>query len=164
MQLRLIKLTCVRESNYIFNEIANVCGRAVATSTAYKQSLKQELEQPHFPAMSRHRGVVRSDDEEQGPASSTRSNMRPSKPHKSLQRQSEPLDPALLELPNLAVLTNERAQAIREPDRQRERLAKAVDRAMAVISDSAVAVEDVSDVNSEVRDTFDRERELTQFD
>jgi hypothetical protein len=88
---------------------------------------------------------------------------KPSKSHKPSQRQSEALDPAVLELPNLAVLTNECAQAIREPDRHRERLAKAVDSSMGIISDSAVAVEVVSDENSEVGNMIDREHELTDF-
>jgi len=104
--------------------------------------------------MSRRRGVVRSDDEDEAPtpAPSRRpdaAHNRLSKPTKPQQRRAEP-DPAVLDLPNLAVLTAERAQAIREPDRLRERLAKAVENAMSIISDSAVAVEDVSDENSEV--------------
>jgi len=98
---------------------------------------------------------VRSDDEDEGPtpAPSRRpdtANSRLSRPIKSQPRRAEAVDPAVLDLPNLAVLTAERAQAIREPDRLRERLAKAVENAMSIISDSAVAVEDVSDENSEV--------------
>jgi hypothetical protein len=102
--------------------------------------------------MSRRRGVVRSDDENAAPTQPRRSTAtaRPSGRSTKQQRQTEQFDPAVLELPNLAFLTNEHAEAVRAPLMLQNRLAELVANAMSVISDTAVAVEDVSDENSEV--------------
>lgn len=100
--------------------------------------------------MSRRRGVVRSDDDEEPPAPSRRSDPRPSKPQGQSSAVGPAVGPAVADLPNLAVLANDRAQALREPDRFQQQLAKAAENAVNVISDSAVAVEDVSEENSGV--------------
>jgi hypothetical protein len=126
-----------------------------STSLPKKKALRvASCKQPQtLSVMSRRRGVVRSDDEDAAPTQSRRSTAtaRPSGRSQKQQRQTETVvDPAVLELPNLAFLANEHAEALRAPLKLRDKLAELVANAMNVISDTAVAVEDVSDENSEV--------------
>ena len=110
--------------------------------------------------MSRRRGVVLSDDESSAPPPSRSSNAR-SAPRKERPRASAPEAPPP-DLKDVAKLSPEEAQKIRLLTADIQPLHQIVTTAMGVISDAAVAIEElpVSERNTEVsspilgRDSF----------
>jgi len=93
--------------------------------------------------MSRRRGVVHSDDEENTPVQPSRNSHRPvARP----SRPSEVVPPQIPDLPNVAKLDAQDLQKVLLIESHHRVLQEKLNNALNIVSDTAVAVEELKDM------------------